>query len=111
LRSQRAFSAGLFIPSDSNDEDIPDITGKIGNDENINLGDNSGLTEKNDSDMGILTRFSHNPTFFYGSNQENKKILKEADEVTSLERSKKAPRSTKARGKRPAAAVNKFKQS
>jgi hypothetical protein len=109
LRSQRAFSASFFVPSDSNDENIPDITRKIGSDESIDFGDDSGLTEKDDSDMGTLTRFNHNPIFSYGSNQENKEILGEVDEITSLERFKKAPRSTKACGKKPAAAVGKFK--
>jgi hypothetical protein len=60
--------------------------------------------------MRIFTRFSHSLTFSYGSNQEDKEILGEADEVISLERSKKIPRFTKARGKRLVAAVNKFKQ-
>jgi hypothetical protein len=95
LRSQRAFSAGLFILSDLNNKNVPDVTGRIGNEKSMNFGNNNGLTEKDDSDMGILTRFSHSPTFFYGFNQEDKEI----------------PRSTKARGKRPVAAVGKLKQS
>jgi hypothetical protein len=94
LRFQRAFSAGLFVLSDLNDEDVPDVTGGIGSDESINLGDDSGFTEKDDSDMGTFIRFSHSLTFFYGFNQENKEIS----------------RFTKARGKRLAAAVSKPKQ-
>jgi hypothetical protein len=110
LRSQRAFSASLFIPSDLNNKNILDIIGKIGNDKSINLGNNNGFIKKNDSNMGTLTRFSHNLTFSYGSNQENKEILRKADKIISFKRSKKAPCSTKTRGKRPVAAVNKFKQ-
>jgi hypothetical protein len=110
LRSQRAFSAGFFILSDLNDKDVPDVTGKIESDESINFGDNNGFTEKDDSDIGTLTRFNHNPTFSHGFNQEDKEILGEADEIISLKRSKKVPRSTKTRGKRSVTAVGKFKQ-
>jgi hypothetical protein len=65
LRSQRASPANLFVYSDSNDEDV---TGRIEGDESIDLGDDSGFTEKDDNDRKSFTRFSYIPTFSYGSN-------------------------------------------
>jgi hypothetical protein len=111
LRSQRAFPASLFILSDSNDKDVPDVTEKIKNDESIDFGDNNGLTKKDDNNRKNLTRFNHTFTFSYGSNQEDEKIFRKADKAISLKRFIKIPHFKKARGKRPAAAVNKSKQS
>jgi hypothetical protein len=68
LQSQRAFPASLFILSDLNDEDVPNVTEKIGSDESIDLGNNSGLIEKDDNNRKNFTRFSHILTFSYGSN-------------------------------------------
>jgi hypothetical protein len=111
LRSQRAFPVNFFVFSDLNDKDVPDITEKIGNDESMNFGNDNGLTKKDDNNKKNLTRFSYIPTFSYGSNQKDKKILREANKITSLKRFTRISRSKKTRGKRPVAAANKSKQS
>jgi hypothetical protein len=111
LRSQRASPANLFVLSDLNDKDIPDVTEKIKGDESMDFGDNSGFIEKDDNNRKSFTRFNHTLTFSYGSNQEDEKFFRKADKVVSFKRFIKTSRSKKARGKRLVTVIGKPKQS